>query len=229
MNKKIIIIVSIISVVMLFSGCFGGGGNQQSQVKEPTGEWKDTTDYVWTTNGTCCGEKETMKQEYIVDGDVEKTRWVDTGMTKNNNSMLPPDTWYPTGNGNIYVREEEFRKYICMAGECIPSINETRWLSTGAIVMENISGSKDITINRGPSQTWYFVVDPMSKPVNISFRVLADGYANLPIFVSNGMVTVYHSGAVVLPEEYMISIRISSGSVTVHILDETGYKQMYPQ
>ena len=227
MKSKEIVIAATLSIVMILTGCFGSN-NTQSNANQPTGTWQNTTNYEWIGNGTCCGEKEMVQQQYIVNGNVQDTRWNETGNVRNNNSALPPDTWYPTGNGNIYSREEEYRKYICLGGQCIYSVNETKWISTGAIIMENISTSKEVTMYRGPNETWYFVVDPVVKPVTISFVVHAQGRMNLPMFTSNGMVTAYHSGPVSLPLEYTISMNVSSGKVTVYILDEIGYKQMFP-
>jgi len=230
MKKGIILLVIAIAFLFLFTGCFEENSKNpvRENEEEPIGYWQNTTDYRWVSNGTCCGEKEQIKEEYILEEKINNTRWMDTGRTRANNSLLPPDTWYPTGQGNIYTREEEFRKYICLGGKCIYSTTDTRWYQTKIMIVENIENSKDISINRGEKEDWYFVVEPSgNETVDITFKVTADGYTDLPFFNSHDLKNAYHSGKVKLPDKYSINIRINSGKINVYVLDELGYRELF--
>jgi hypothetical protein len=230
MNKGIFMLAISIALLFLFTGCFEEEQNNKMNPvpEEPIGYWQNTTDYRWISNGTCCGEKEQIKEEYILEEKVNNTRWTDTGRTRANTSMLPPDTWYTTGEGNIYTREEEFRKYICLGGNCAYSVTDTRWYQTGVMVMENINKSKDISINRGNEEEWYIVVEPTGdETADITFRILAQGYDDLPVFMSHDMKTAYHSGKAKLPERYTMSININSGEINVYVLDYLAYEELF--
>lgn len=230
MKKGILILAIAIALLFLSTGCIEE--EQQKKItplpEEPIGFWQNATEYRWVTNGTCCGEKQQIKQEYILQEKINNTRWVDTNRTRDNLSMLPADTWYQTGIGTIYTREEEFRKHICVKGECVYSIVDTRWKQTGVMIVENISKSNDISIVRGETENWYFVIEPVGEEkVDIIFKIVEKGNDKLPIFTSHDMRTEYHSGSVKLPEKYMISIMLNSGKINVYVLDKIAYDELF--
>jgi hypothetical protein len=229
MKKKYIVLAATISLIILLSGCAEQKKPRQNNNEEEiVGIWENTTIFKWTNNGTCCGEKEQQKQEYILDGEVNDTRWVDTGRTRDNNSALPEDGWYITKSSSIYSREEEYRKYICHKGECIFSVTDTRWYQTGAIIIKNISSSRDVSVKRGDSIEWYVVVEPVGdENVDIIFNIYSEGNISLPSFSSHDLKNAYHTGEIELPEEYNISLKLYSGNVTVYVLDEVGYNQLF--
>jgi len=230
MNKGIFILAISIALLFLFTGCFEEEQNNKMNPvpEEPIGYWQNTTEYRWITNGTCCGEKEQRLREYILEDKINHTKWNDTGRTRNNISKLPEDTWYSTGLGNIYAREEEFRKYICYQGQCLYSVTETRWYQTGAMILEGIDKSREVSVNRGEDIEWYFVIEPFgNETIDISFKVLAEGYTDLPILVTKDMKSTYSSGKITLPKKYSIDIIMNSGAVSIYILDEIGYSELF--
>jgi len=229
--KKMIATIAIASILIFsLTGCFGREENQTTPIPDPkpVGYWQNTTEYRWITNGTCCGEKEKILREYILEDKVNHTEWKDTGRTRDNISKLPEDGWYVTGLGNIYAREEEFRKHICYKGKCLYSVTETRWYQTGAMILEGIDRSREVSISRGTEVEWYFVIEPVeNKTVDISFKVLAEGYDDLPVLVTRDLKSTYSSGKITLPEKYSIDIIMNSGVVNIYILDEIGYNELF--
>lgn len=232
MKKALVVIAVASTLVLLLTGCFGQDPNQTIPIDEqppvPVGFWQNTTTVRWITNGTCCGEKQQVLREYILNDKVNNTEWKDTGKTRDNFSKLPDDGWYVTGLGNIYTREEEYRKHICFQGKCLYSVTETRWYQTGAMILEGIDRSRDVTVNRGDITEWYFVVEPVgNKTIDISFKVIAQGYDDLPILVTRDLKSIYSSGKTTVPENYSIEIIMNSGTVNVYILDEIGYNELF--
>jgi len=241
MRKTYAMLIAIILTSVVFlTGCFEAG-NKKSNIQnnvvepEPVGFWNNTTSYRWVSNGTCCGEKEQLLQIYLLDGiSTNETRWIDTNRTRNNLSKLPDDGWYPSGLGDLYSREEYYRQYFPLGGACLYSIKGVRWKPTGIIIMYNINSSKDISVERDKTEDeWFFVVEPVgNRTVDIAFVVSPIGFSNiskddLPVFRTSDMRTEYHSGKTILPDNYLLSIHISSGSVNIYILDEYSYENVF--
>jgi hypothetical protein len=237
MKKKIVLVGASI-ICLILSGCIGspnpnlgnGAENDDGGIPPVAADvdlgWVKTTEFQWVENGTCIGEKEQQQEQHIINDAVVDTRWNDTGNTRDNMSRLSNDGWYPTGNGNLYTREEEYRDYFSIGGSCEFVALRARWVDTGTMVMD-VSESRDIVIDAGEPGTWYFIVEPKIRPVDIAFRVYVKEGKDLAVMTSHDLQNSYSTGAVDLPAGYTISIDLSyGGEVTVYVLDRLGYEHM---